>query len=268
MAPKDLSSHIGRVSADGARAPLAAARATEPELDLAPLEALPDSAGAEAPPRDDDLAPVPFWRRLVAFALDSLVVVALQLALTVTGILWFIDSTHTFTDTGERINQPKYIGPEPWGHDFAPLLTFIVLAFIYEVLFIWKRGQTPGKEKLKIRVTRVADGQLPTLSQAITRSSLIAVLRAVPGTLILVGNLAALVLGVSAPFNLRRRAVHDYLAGTMVVYYDAVAKEGPVHHRRPRAALTDWFGLRRNIAAVGGRSDDLYDEPGNRADKR
>jgi uncharacterized RDD family membrane protein YckC len=125
------------------------------------------------------------------------------------------------------------------------------LAFIYEVAFIAARGQTPAKERLKIRVTRVADGKNPTITQAMLRSSVVAVFRLVPGALMVVGNLAAFATGVTAPFNMRRRALHDYLAGTMVVRYDADLHEGNiVLAKRPGLFLN------MRIDAVTGRSED------------
>jgi uncharacterized RDD family membrane protein YckC len=66
-----------------------------------------------------------------------------------------------------------------------------------------------------------------------------------------VGNLAAFATGVTAPFNLRRRALHDYLAGTMVVRYDADLHEGNiVLAKRPGLFLN------MRIDAVTGRSED------------
>jgi uncharacterized RDD family membrane protein YckC len=143
-------------------------------------------------------------------------------------------------------------GPEPWGDDFAPLITFVVLAFIYEVVFITLRGQTPAKERLKIRVTRVADGKNPTLWQAMRRSSVIAVFRLFPGGLMLFGNLAAFATGVTAPFNIRRRGLHDYVSGTMVVRYDADFHEGKV-----MLAKRPGMFLNMRIGEVTGRKEDL-----------
>jgi uncharacterized RDD family membrane protein YckC len=183
--------------------------------------------------------------------LDALVVFWLQFALTILGVLWYIDSSTDIVN-GETIRRVSHRGPEPWGDDFAPLITFIVLAFIYEVVFIAARGQTPAKERLKIRVTRVADGKNPTVLQAMLRSSVVAVFRLVPGALMLVGNLAAFATGVTAPFNMRRRALHDYLAGTMVVRYDADLHEGNIN-----LAKRPGMFLNMRIGEVTGRKEDL-----------
>ena len=255
MTPNEHTPPIGRVGG-GLRGPRPANDATSTEPTPTPIgdhrparEPAPSGGGIE--PRQPDIGSVAFWRRIVAFALDALVVFWLQFALTILGVLWYIDSSTDIVN-GESVRTVSHRGPEPWGDDFAPLITFIVLAFIYEVAFISLRGQTPAKERLKIRVTRVADGKIPTLGQAIRRSSVVAVFRLVPGALMLVGNLVAFATGVTAPFNMRRRALHDYLAGTMVVRYDADLHEGNIS-----MAKRPGLFLNMRIGAVTGRSEDL-----------
>lgn len=200
------------------------------------------------PPARPEYAPVAYWRRAAAFLIDTLVVLTLQMSLTVIGVLWFIQSTRQIVD-GQTVRVAKYTGPEPWGNDFAPLITFVVLAFLYEVVFIAVRGQTPAKELLKIKVTRVADGDKPTLRQAVLRALPNVLCRLVPGVLVIVGNLVAFITGASTPFSLRRRSVADFAAGTMVVHYDAVAVEGPIKRRPTRDPI------RMRLAAVTDRPD-------------
>jgi uncharacterized RDD family membrane protein YckC len=253
MTPNERTPYIGRVGG-GLRAPrptddaTAAAPAPPAAVDNPLLEPGPSGGGIEPP--QPDIGSVAFWRRIVAFGLDALVVFWLQFALTVLGVLWYIDSSTAIVN-GETIRTVAHRGPEPWGDDFAPLITFIVLAFIYEVAFIAARGQTPAKERLKIRVTRVADGKNPTIAQAMLRSSVVAVFRLVPGALMLAGNLAAFATGLTAPFNMRRRALHDYLAGTMVVRYDADLHEGAVTLSRRTSRI------QMQLGAVTGRKEDL-----------
>jgi len=253
MTPNERTPYIGRVR-DGQMLPRpveaadAVASAPIEELNV-PVQQAPSNGGIDPP--QPDIGSVAFWRRIVAFVLDAIVVFWIQFALTVLGVFWYIDS-RTDVVNGETIRTVAHRGPEPWGDDFAPLMTFIALAFIYEVAFIAVRGQTPAKERLKIRVTRVADGKTPTLWQAIVRSSVVGVFRLVPGALMLVGNLAAFATGLTAPFNLRRRGLHDYVAGTMVVRYDADFHEGPITLARRPGMFLD-----RQVAAVSGRSEDL-----------
>jgi uncharacterized RDD family membrane protein YckC len=254
MTPNERMPHIGRVGG-GLRAPRHAddappAKLTAP-VDAEPVQLEPAPSGGGIEPRQPDIGSVAFWRRAAAFVLDALVVFWMQFALTVLGVLWYIDSSTEIVN-GETVRHVSHRGPQPWGDDFAPLITFIVLAFIYEVAFIAARGQTPAKERLKIRVTRVADGKNPTIVQAMLRSSVVAVFRLVPGALMLVGNLAAFATGVTAPFNMRRRALHDYLSGTMVVRYDADFHEGKI-----KLAKRPGLFLNMHIGAVTGRSEDL-----------
>jgi uncharacterized RDD family membrane protein YckC len=252
MTPNERTSYIGRV---GGAAGAARSKPAPTEAEVVatePLEPMTESdpGGSNFDPLQPDIGSVAFWRRAVAFALDALVVFWLQFALTILGVLWYIDSSTEYVN-GEAIRTVANRGPEPRGDDFAPLITFIVLAFIYEVTFIAIRGQTPAKERLKIRVTRVADGKTPTVTQAMLRSSVVAAFRLVPGALMLVGNLAAFATGVSAPFNMRRRALHDYLSGTMVVRYDADLHEGNVSLKR-RPGL-----MQLRLDAVANRRDHL-----------
>jgi len=253
MTPNEGMPYVGRVGGGS--------RARERQIDSSavaptPIEAVPapiepaSSAGGIAP-RQPDIGSVAYWRRGVAFVLDALVVFWLQFALTVLGVLFYIDSS-TDTINGQTVRTVAHRGPWPWGDDFAPLITFIVLAFIYEVAFISIRGQTPAKERLKIRVTRVADGKIPTVKQAMLRSSVVAVFRLFPGALMLVGNIAAFATGITAPFNLRRRGLHDYVAGTMVVRYDADFHEGHI-----TLAKRPGMFLNMRIGEVTGRSEDL-----------
>lgn len=205
-----------------------------------PLEVVEGPEGGGGAPSRPVPGPVAYWRRIVARVLDVLVIFWLQLAFTVVGLFWFVNDASQSVD------------PRPWGNDFVPLIIFIVMSIGYEVLFITKRGQTPGKDVMKIRVARVADGENPTVVQALVRSSVTAVFRLVPGAIMLVGNLVAVLAGATAPFTLRRRALHDLAAGTMVVFYDANLVEGPVP-KVNRPSLTD--ALTAKTRAVAGERE-------------
>jgi len=253
MTPNERTPQIGRVGRVP-RSPLPAddvAASSPAPSTLEHVELQPAPTGRGILPRQPDIGSVAYWRRIVAFMLDALVVFWLQFALTILGVFWYIDSSTSIVN-GETVRTVAHPGPQPWGDDFAPLITFVVLGFIYEVVFITLRGQTPAKERLKIRVTRVADGKNPTLWQAMRRSSVVAVFRLVPGGLMLFGNLAAFATGVTAPFNIRRRGLHDYFAGTMVVRYDADFHEG-----RIMLAKRPGMFLNMRIGEVTGRKEDI-----------
>ena len=57
---------------------------------------------------------------------------------------------------------------------------------------------------------------------------------------------------MTAPFNIRRRGLHDYVAGTMVVRYDADFHEGKV-----MLAKRPGLFLNMRIGEVTGRKEDL-----------
>jgi uncharacterized RDD family membrane protein YckC len=89
-----------------------------------------------------------------------------------------------------------------------------LLASGYFVLFWSGAGQTPGMRLFRLRLYG-RSGRPPSLGRA--------VLRAV-GTLIAIIPLFAGYLPVL--FNERRRGLPDFLAGTVVVYEDAVPPHG------------------------------------------
>lgn len=151
------------------------------------------------------------WRRLVARLVDAFTVFFLTFAIVIVFLVSFMDRLSDAVD------------PEPWGRALMATLLYIAVTFVYEVVFISQRGQTPGKDLLDLKVVSVRTGRHPTLPVAALRALPVAVLRLVPGAA--VGTAATLAVGVSVPFDRRRRALHDLLAGTVVVSYDADAHE-------------------------------------------
>jgi uncharacterized RDD family membrane protein YckC len=94
-------------------------------------------------------------------------------------------------------------------------LTGVAVAVGYFVLFWAAAGQTPGMRLMHVRVLSKHDHGRLTAWQALLRT---------------VGLALAIIpcfLGfVPALFDRRRRAVPDYLAGTVVVHYDAATQAG------------------------------------------
>jgi len=89
-----------------------------------------------------------------------------------------------------------------------------LLAGGYFCLFWSGAGQTPGMRLFRLRLSG-RDGQPPSLGRAIVRAV---------GTLIAIVPLFAGYLPVL--FDQRRRGLPDFLAGTVVVYEDAVPPPG------------------------------------------
>jgi uncharacterized RDD family membrane protein YckC len=171
------------------------------------------------------------WRRVAARCIDAVTVLSLHLTLVLVGLASVIDAA-----------SDRW-APDPWGRALVATITYAAITVVYEVVFLAVRGQTPGKDLLDIKVVEVATLDRPRWWVALVRTLPIVALRLVPG--VVAGTVAVLALGVSAPAR-RRRGVHDLLAGTMVVYYDAAAME-PESVPEPidRGALAATYGPRR-----------------------
>ena len=165
-------------------------------------------------------------RRLAARLLDQLTVLTVQFILTI-GFLFGV-----IGDLTDRYH------PSPWGRSFVALIFHIILTAIYEIVFITRRGQTPGKDLLKLRVVCDDNGTLPSWRRAALRFAVPGLLRLVPG--VALSELAILLSGATVPGSPQQRALHDMVAGTHVVYYDANKVEGrvPRLRSRPRASLS------------------------------
>lgn len=173
----------------------------------------------------------PLWRRLVARVLDMFTTFFLTFALVVIVFVWFLD------DLAEAVD------PDPWGRAFVATVLYVLVATVYEVVFLWQRGQTPGKDAMNVRVVSDAGGVGLPFGVACRRSVVLALLRLVPGAF--AGTLATFVVGVTCFGDHRRRALHDYVAGTWVIGHDADLDEPDDGGRSPR----------RNGRLVSDRSD-------------
>ena len=86
---------------------------------------------------------------------------------------------------------------------YAVLLAGVIIPPLYRVLFYLVTGQTPGMAMMGQRLLR-ADGRPVRLAQVVKRI----------GTFYLTLGLGSLLI----PLSGRRRALHDIVAGTVVVY--------------------------------------------------
>ena len=161
------------------------------------------------------------WRRLAARLLDQLTVLSVQFILTVG---FFFGVVGDLTDR---------FHPDPWGRSLVALVIYVVLTGVYEITFVSLRGQTPAKDLLKLRVVRVDDGTVPSWRRAAVRFAVPGLLRFVPG--IVLSELAIFATAVTVPTSHPHRTLHDIVAGTEVVYYDANAVEGKVPRLRRRS---------------------------------
>jgi uncharacterized RDD family membrane protein YckC len=139
--------------------------------------------------------------------------------------------------------------PEPWGRAFAPTVAFVALYGIYELVFTIARGQTPGKDRLDLRVEGAASGRPPDWPRAVVRFVPPAAFMMVPP--IWLAALLVVGLGATAVWP-SGRAIHDRLAGTVVVHYDADVEEGPLPGRE-RDRLRRTYGPRSALAQLVDR---------------
>jgi uncharacterized RDD family membrane protein YckC len=180
-----------------------------------------DDAVADDSLADDSVAtlhpPAAWWRRAAARLVDAAVVFFVLWMLVVLRVLWFMGS---LSDD---------VAPEPWGHAFVPTVAFVVLFVAYDAAYVaYNRGQTPGKELLKVRVVRRRADEGDELTdpgpvRALARSLLPALVWLASPVWLGFGLLFA--LGTSGPLSRRRAAWHDHLAETSVVHYDRRAEE-------------------------------------------
>lgn len=166
------------------------------------------------------------WRRVAARAIDAATVVTLLWTLVVTHALWFMPE---LTDRFQ---------PEPWGRSFVATLAFLVLAAIYEAVFVVRNeGQTPGKDLMDLRVVGPrTDGRM-TVARTLARWSPLAVVPVVRPAWAAVLGVA--VMAATVVLGSRWRPVTDAIAGTVVVGYDRDLEDPtarqPSTRRRRRA---------------------------------
>ncbi len=113
--------------------------------------------------------------------------------------------------------------------------------FVYSIYFHWTRGQTIGKKMMGVKVVDVSEEKLLTLKQAIMRDSVYAGLQIVALILVIINivhyqrytmTIEEEALGGLLPFvgqawfilevvtmltNDKRRAFHDFMAGSVCV---------------------------------------------------
>jgi uncharacterized RDD family membrane protein YckC len=172
-------------------------------------------------------------RRIAARAVDAFTIFFLTFGLAVTVLFAFMAE---LTDM---------LALDPWGRSLAPALLFFVVAVVYEATFVSRRGQTPGKDLLDVRVIDALDpegSRIPTPSVAAARALVAWSVVFVPDLRLAFALAAAgALLLLLAPVRL---AVLDRIVTTAVVAYDADLEEGPVDDRVPADDLEHRYGPR------------------------
>ena len=167
-----------------------------------------------------------WWRRVFARIIDGLIVSIIGLPLTgyfyvkYFQIIW--DYTRDMMDRAAAGEQPPsaFVLPaEAYQWVVPALLLSLLVAFVYEYLFLTRKGATLGKMAVGIAV-RLRDVPGPPPGLAVLKRYGFYTLLSLLGFIPLVGSLAgflALINGLWPLWDDKKQALHDKIAATNVV---------------------------------------------------
>ena len=139
-----------------------------------------------------------FWIRFAALMIDG-VILDIGLVILFIPLFALIGGTAALTDLSAQ-------GPIVLLAIFGYYILIIALAFYYQIYFISKRGGTPGKLILGLRIVRV-DGSMLSKGQAAGRY------------LCYLVDFMTLYIGfLIAAFDEEKRTLHDRICDTRVIY--------------------------------------------------
>ncbi|MFG2085620.1 MULTISPECIES: RDD family protein [unclassified Spirillospora] len=159
------------------------------------------------------------WARLGAGVLDSLILSFVATPAVLLSIRW--DKMQESMTSGEPIINPMDLYNIP--RLLAGYAVVFLLGFVYFTVMHAKWGQTLGKKALGIRVVSAADQSAVSWGQAIGRQAFvyaITISTALVNFLVPAGALLGMVGMLDNAWILwddRRQALHDKVAGTLVV---------------------------------------------------
>lgn len=154
----------------------------------------PPQPNASASPQMN-YVPGGFWRRFLAVILDGIIMSVINMFITIPMAC-------------AKLAQYGTEQPIVSWHDGVSWLVSLVLGFIYLCWFYTKKGGTPGKLLLKLRVVDAQTGMFLTIGQTL--------LREIVGKWIL--NTITLFIGyIMAGLRQDKRGLHDLVAGTRVL---------------------------------------------------
>ena len=150
----------------------------------------------EALPVQPEFRYVGFWKRFVAFLIDSflMLVIIVPLLAAVYGWAYFDTARAGFAGAWDFLVQA-------------------VLPAVAAILFWRYKGATPGKMAISAKIVDARTGQAPSTKQLVVRyfASFVSIL--------------PLFLGFAwIGFDRRKQGFHDKIAGTLVIY-DKVSKK-------------------------------------------
>ena len=139
-----------------------------------------------------------FWIRFLAICIDGLILGVVTLIINL--------SFGGFSGVS-RINGADDIGPAIMGLFGLAYFLNLAIAIAYQAYFLSQHGATPGKMALNLRVIRAVDGANPSVGLAIGRYFGYWL----DGLTLLIGY-------IMAAFDSEKRALHDLICGTRVIY--------------------------------------------------
>ena len=150
-----------------------------------------------------------FWIRFVASLLDTIF-----LALPVGIVIYFLSGGEWFDFAQYQQNMQMAMSGNPHALDSQPHTSlqwelFFELSVLVVTMIFWKRwrGATPGKKFVGIHIVDAKTYNEITNKQALTRS------------FGYIASTFAFLLGfIMVAFRKDKRALHDLLAGTVVIY--------------------------------------------------
>ncbi len=193
----------------------------------------PRAQSPASPPIASPLPDVPslegqyagFVTRMGAFIIDILIINVSVLASTavVSLIFGFFNSVFELMP---RTGGNGFDAAGAWVAGFAAVLSLLVMAWLYPVVFWMINGQTIGKKVMGLRVVRM-DGKPMTFWRGLAR---------VFGYWV---SAVPLFLGfIWVIFSNKRRGWHDMLANTCVIYSWDAAASAALQERLKRTAQT------------------------------
>ncbi|TDW19099.1 putative RDD family membrane protein YckC [Kribbella kalugense] len=166
-----------------------------------------------------------WWRRVFARIIDSIIAGIIGLPLTgyfyyqYSKVLWqYVKDTMDQASAGTPTTTAT-LPPEVYKWLIPAALIGYLVSFVYEYLFLTKKGATPGKMALNIAV-RLRDVPGIPPGAAVAKRYGVIVLLSVVGVIPLIGTLAGFVALLNYLWPLwddKKQALHDKVAGTNVV---------------------------------------------------
>jgi uncharacterized RDD family membrane protein YckC len=177
------------------------------------------------------LKPAPVWKRILAFAVD-VAIVEMALGLVILCLLFFFGSALGFLATLFRSGMKGMVSSKSGATILIlmALVSFLILISIFDGFFIyfeWKKGATPGKRLLGLRVVPLDRTRL-TLGQCALRQ----IMRWVDLGLILPGIL-------SVVLTQKKQRLGDIVAGTIVSH--SIQEEEKQKYFYVNQELYQWF---------------------------